>query len=151
MPPSSGSTDLRHSDHMTWQSVKDFSSSVWSWCKRYWQLLVGFFAAIFLFLFFRKRGSDPDVVDHLVTSHDQELNAVNRSHEIETDLVNRAHVRRDEAVSEIIRDSDLQNAALDEKRDERVRDIINSHGQDPDEITRRLGAATGIRVSGDNK
>lgn len=146
MPPSSGSTALRLSDHMNWQPIKGFLSAAWDWCKRHWQLLVGFFGAVFLFLFFRKRGSDPEVVDHLATSHDQEVNAVDRSHEIEADLINRARAQHEASVSEIIGDSDRRTAALDEKARERTHQIVSEHGDDPDEITRRLGAATGIRV-----
>jgi hypothetical protein len=146
MPLSSGSTDLRLSENMLWQSIKDSLSIVWDWCKRHWQILVGFLGAVFLFVFFRKKSSDTEVVDHTVTSHREEVNVIDRSHSMETDLIDRARVRHDAAVSEIINNNERQTAAINEKAEERAHQILSDHGNDPDEITRRIGAVTGIKV-----
>ncbi len=97
-------------------------------------------------MFFRKKSSDTEVVDHTVTSHREEVNVIDRSHSMETDLIDRARVRHDAAVSEIINNNERQTAAINEKAEERAHQILSDHGNDPDEITRRIGAVTGIKV-----
>ena len=133
---------------MNWNSVKSLLSSAWEWCKRHWQLLVGALTAAALFVLFRRRKPDPEITDKVITSSRDEINAVDRSHQIESELVDAARARRDAAAAQIEADANQASAALDSLRDERVKELTAAHGDDPDEITRRLGALTGIRVQG---
>ena len=136
---------------MNWNSVKSFLSSAWEWCKRYWQLLVGALTAAALFVLFRRRKSDPELTDRVITASRDEINAVDRSHQIESELVDAARARRDAAAAQIEADSNQASAALDSRRDERVKELTAVGADDPDEITRRLGSLTGIRVQGGDR
>ena len=136
---------------MTWDSVKSFLSSVWEWCKRHWQLLVGALTATALFILFRRRKPDPELTDKVITASRDEINAVDRSHQIESALVDAARARRDAVAAQVEADANQASAALDSLRDDRVKELTEVHGDDPDEITRRLGALTGIRVQGGNR
>lgn len=131
--------------------MKSFLSSAWEWCKRYWQLLIGALTAAALFVLFRRRKSDPELTDRVITASRDEINAVDRSHQIESELVDAARARRDAAAAQIEADSNQASAALDSRRDERVKELTAVGADDPDEITRRLGSLTGIRVQGGDR
>lgn len=152
MQPSSGSTASRLPDliYMTWDSVKSFFSAVWAWCVRYWQFLAGLCVAAVAFLLFRRRQKDPDpeLVDSTIESHKREVAAIDESHRIETSAIDAARARRDAQVDRIVKEHEAQMSELDNTKRERIEQIVAEHGDNPEEITRRISALTGIRITG---
>ncbi len=114
-------------------------------------MLVGALTATALFILFRRRKPDPELTDKVITASQDEISAVDRSHQIESALVDAARARRDAVAAQVEADANQASAALDSRRDERVKELTAAHGDDPDEITRRLGSLTGIRVQGGDR
>lgn len=133
-------------------SVKLFFSNLWDWCKRYWQFIIGALSAVVLFLFFRKRiTTSPELVDNLVSTHNSEINIADRSHQLQSELIDRARDRHLESIDNIIEDNNREAASIEIREANRAHNLLRENENNPDEITRRLGDITGIKVVGDNK
>jgi len=131
---------------MSWLSIKAALLRAWSWCKKYWQLLVGLAVPVVIWIITRDRSNVSEVVDRVNEGHKAEVDAIDRSHEVEQELVQQAQQRYEERVGEIEAEHEAEQIELDQTKRRRIRQIVKRYGDKPDEITRRISALTGIPV-----
>ncbi len=136
---------------MSWHTaLKTHLLRVWEWCKKYWKFIVGALIPVGLWLvtklFSRKEASD-EVLENTIDAHREEVNVIETSHEIETAGVQAANEKHDRTVAQIKSEHEAAQIQLDSEKEARIDEIVKEHGDDPEEITRRISALTGIRVA----
>ena len=131
---------------ITWLSIKVFLSRAWSWCKKYWQLFIGALIPVIIWTLTRNSSKLDDVVARVRKDHQHEIDIINKSHDAE--LLARAQAEKVylETVSKIEDKSrkDFQELSLKKKKE--IKQIVNEHVDNPDEITRRLADELGLHV-----
>lgn len=136
-------------------AFKSLLQRVWSWCRQFWQVILGATIPVFLWLIFRKRtgpASPAELLDRVREDHRRDLDAIGESHRIEGALVQDALERRESTVAQIEQQYSAAQVELDSKKRDKIRDLVEQYGDDPDELTSRLAQATGVRVwTGDKK
>jgi len=130
---------------MSWIALKLFFRRLWVWCKKYWQLLVGASVPLIAWIIFRNRDTLDSVLARVRDDHQREIDIIDESRDKERRLVAEAQKRHDETIAAIEADHERAQIELDDKKKKRIRDIVSNHRDNPEEITRRLSALTGIR------
>lgn len=135
---------------MPWYlTVKLYLQKFWEWCKKYWKFIIGALIPVALWfvtkLFWRKKAAE-DVLEKTTDAHREEVNIIEKSHDIETAGTQAAHDKHDKAVEQIKLDHEAAQIQLDSEKEARIKQIVREHGDNPEEITRRISALTGIRV-----
>ena len=131
---------------MTWLTIKTTLLKVWAWCKKYWQLLVGISIPLIIWIVTRNSDKLSEVFTRVTSDHKAEIAAIDQSHAIETNLTQQAQVKHDTAIAQIEQEHAAANIVLDTKKKELINQIVQDYGDNPDEITRRISALTGIPV-----
>lgn len=131
---------------MTWLTLKTFFLKVWTYCKKYWQILFGAAIPLVIWLATRNRERLDAVVDNVNQAHRTDIATIDQSHQIEQAAVTQAQTVYQETVAQIEQEHDEAQIALDVKKKKRIRQIVRQYGDKPEEITRRIAALTGLRV-----
>ena len=131
---------------MTWLTLKTFFLKVWTYCKKYWQILFGAAIPLVIWLATRNRERLDAVVDNVNQAHRTDIATIDQSHQIEQAAVTQAQTVYQETVAQIEQEHDEAQIALDVKKKKRIRQIVRQYGDKPEEITRRIADLTGLRV-----
>jgi len=131
---------------MTWLSLKTFLMKVWALCKKYWQILVGISIPLVIWLVTRNRERLDTVLDKANQAHSADIAAINQSQVIQQTATEQAQVNYQNTVAQIEQEHAEAQVALDERKKKRIRQIVRQHKDNPEEITRRIAALTGLRV-----
>ena len=75
--------------------------SFWSGVKKYWQIIVGFLAAVFLFVITRKSPDPREVLRKSNESHKDEVEAIRKAHETEKAAREEAVKKHQESVEQV--------------------------------------------------
>ena len=131
---------------MWWSSTKLWFKTVFSLCKKYWQIIVGFIAAIFLYIVTRKTPDPREVLKKSNEAHQKEVDALKSAHEVERAARDEALSRRDEAMAAIEKAFNNAEKELTEEKRREVKKIIKENDNDPDAITEKLSEITGFKI-----
>lgn len=131
---------------MWWHATKTWFKKAFSLCKKYWQIIVGFVAALLLFVFTRKTPDPREVLKKSNESHDAELEAIKKASEAEKAATEAAIRKHAEAVEKVEKAFDDANEELTKKKRKEVDKIIKENADDPDAITKKLSELTGFKI-----
>ena len=131
---------------MWWQATKTWFKTAFSLCKKYWQIIVGFVAAIFLFIVTRKTPDPREVLKKSNEAHDAELEAIKRADEAERAAREEAVKKHEDAVAKVEKAFEEANEELTKKKRKQVNKIIKENVDDPDAITKKLSELTGFKI-----
>lgn len=118
----------------------------WEYIKKYWQILVGFVAAIILVLTFRKKADPNEILENANETHKKEIDAIKNSEEILKNKSEKAEYIYKKALEEIEEKHVKNQEALSSDMRKEVKRIIKDHEEDPGEITRRISELTGFTI-----
>jgi len=129
---------------MTWLAVKHFLQRSWVWIKNHWYIPL--IAVLALAAFFSKRS---DVAKDLLKTR-------NKSYKDQIDVLNESHANEIEKRDEIIRVHQEVMDQLDEQLDDdlrenqrrkekRIKELVEDNHDNPEELSRALGDAFGIK------
>ena len=82
-----------------WETTKAWLKTALAACKKYWQILAGFAAAIFLFVITRKVPNPKEVLDKSNESHKKEIDAIKNAHALEIRVREEATKRQKETIA----------------------------------------------------
>lgn len=131
---------------MWWQATKTWFSTAFSLCKKYWQIVVGFVAAIFLFVLTKKKPDPREVLEKSNEAHDDELEAIKKAQEVEQAAREEAVKKHEQTVAAVEKAFEDSNQELDEKKREEVNKIIEENAEDPEAITKKISELMGIKI-----
>ncbi len=131
---------------MWWQATKLWFKTAFSLCKKYWQVVVGFVAATFLFVLTKKKPDPRKVLEKSNEAHDAELDAIKRSQEMEQKARQEAVKKHEQTVAAVEKAFEESNQKLDDKKREEVNKIIQENAEDPEAITKKLSELMGIKI-----
>lgn len=128
--------------------ARTYLLKAWSWCKKYWQFLVGLIISFVLLFIFRRTntGQLSRVIERVQSDHHKEIEAIDRARQIEQEKIQAAQARREETVREIEVSYAEAQVELDEKKKKEIKKLVQRHVNNPDELTRQLSRATGVSV-----
>lgn len=130
-------------------SVKSYLLKFWEWCKKHWKFIVGALIPIGLWLIaklFSRKEAVEEVLENTNEAHRQEIRVLEAAHDIEALGTKAAQEKHDRTVEKIKAEHDAAQISLDSEKEARINEIVREHGDNPDEITRKISALTGIRV-----
>jgi hypothetical protein len=135
---------------MPWyESAKSYLLKFWLWCKKHWKFIIGALIPIGLWLvtkLFSRKEAVEEVLESTNEAHKQEIRVLETAHDIETAGTREAQEKHDRTVDKIKAEHDAAQISLDSEKEARINEIVREHGDNPDEITRKISALTGIRV-----
>jgi hypothetical protein len=88
------------------------------------------------------------VIDSVNQGHREDIAAIDHAYETQQAVVVQAQTNYQNTVSQIEQEHEAAQVNLDDRKKKRIRQIIKQHGDNPEEITRRIAALTGLRVRG---
>lgn len=118
----------------------------WEWIKKYWQICLGFFAAIVTMFLLRKKEDPAEILENAKDANKKELDAIKRSDELLKNKSAKAEYLYQKTLKEIEDKHQKGQEALSEDMRKEVKHIIKNHEEDPSEITRRISELTGFVV-----
>ena len=131
---------------MTWAAVMVALKKAWAWIKKHWQLFVGMAVPVVIYLVTRRPPNLSKVLDRVRDDYDKEISAIERANDQERKDKEAAVKRYQEALTAIEKKYQEKNESLDQQKRAEVEKILKDHGDDPDEITRRLSELTGFEI-----
>lgn len=135
---------------MPWyMSVKSYFLKFWEWCKKHWKFIVGALIPIGLWLItklFSRKEAAEEVLENTNEAHRQEIGVLQTERDMVDVRTRAAEEKHDRTVAQIKAEHDAAEIKLDSDKEERINEIVREHGDNPDEITRRISALTGIKV-----
>ena len=139
-----GSSRNLETRQMTWLAVKHFLQRAWVWTKNYWYIPLLVVLALAALLVKRT-----DIATKLLKTRTE-------SYKEQVDVLNESHTNEIEKRDEIIRvhkevmdqldeqlESDLQE--VDRKKEKRIKELVEDNHDNPEELSRALGDAFGIK------
>ena len=129
-----------------WESTKLVIKTTWLWCKKYWQILVGFVAALSLFVLTRKTPDPREVLEKSNETHKKEVDALKKAHEFEIAARNIALERQKETMAAVEVAYEKASQDLTSKKRKEIIKIIKENDGDPDAITEKLSELTGFKI-----
>ena len=131
---------------MWWEATKTWLKTAWELCKKYWQIFVGFVAAVFLFVVTRKTPDPREVLKKSNEAHDAELEAIKRAQEAERAAQEEAIKKHEQTVAAVEKAFEEANEELTQKKRKEVEKIIKQNEDDPEAITKKLAELTGFKI-----
>ena len=129
-----------------WLALRSRLKKAWVWCKKYWQLLVGASIPLVIWAITRRGPDWKEISERITGDYEKEIEIINKAHEKE--LVDRdvAVKRYQDAIREIEEKFATQSKELDTKKRKEIKKIIETHSDNPEEITRKISELTGISM-----
>jgi gas vesicle protein len=131
---------------ITWLTVKTFLRKCLAWCKKYWQILVGASIPIVIWLLTRDSSGVDKVLQNARDSHKKEIDMINDSHSVEIEKRDSAQRRYFEIISSIEEKYKESEKDLDASKQKEIKKILDEHGDNPDELTKRIAEITGFSI-----
>lgn len=131
---------------MWWVATKAWFKTAFSLCKKYWQVIVGFVAAVLLYAFTRKTPDPREVLKKSNEAHDAELEAIKKAQEAERVAREQAQLKHDQTVAAVEKAFEESNQELTKKKRKAVDKIIKENSEDPEAITKKLSELMGIKI-----
>ena len=131
---------------MWWQSTKTWLKTAFALCKKYWQIIVGFLAAVFLFVITRKSPDPREVLRKSNEAHKDEVEAIRKAHETEKAAREEAVKKHQESVEQVEKAFKDADQDLTKKKRKQIDKIIKENADDPDAITQKIAELTGFKI-----
>ena len=132
---------------LTLLAVKTWLKKAWASCKKYWQILLGAAIPIVLMLIFRNKSDVSAILDRAREDHEKEVDAINKSYEAEISARDDAQKKYFDTISKLEEKYKDSQRELDKKKRKEIKKILKDHGDNPEEITQRLSALTGFKIT----
>ena len=131
---------------ITWLAIQTFFRKFWSWCKKYWQILVGAAIPVVIWLLTRDSSSMNKVLESARENHKKEIDTINESHKNEIEQREKAQDRYFKLIKEIEAKYKNNKKVLDEKKQIEIKNLLDQHGEDPDTLAEKLSELTGFSL-----
>lgn len=125
--------------------------SFWTGVKKYWQVILGFAAAIITVLAFRKQKDPAVLIENQQEAHDKELEAIKKSEKILKNKSQQAEYIYNKTLEEIEKKHSESSDALTSDMKRQMKKIVEENENDPDTITQRLSELTGFVIHVDEE
>lgn len=115
--------------------------------KKNWKICILIFGVIFSFFLFKKRDQTfLERIEKIRGEHEKEIKQINEAREKERRLHEENETRLKETLKEIQAQYESEKKLLDKKKKAEIQDIVEKHGNDPDELAIQLSKVTGFKV-----
>jgi flagellar biosynthesis/type III secretory pathway M-ring protein FliF/YscJ len=120
--------------------------TVWSWIKKYWQILAGFLIAFATMFAFRRKPDTQEIIENQTEAHKKEIKIIKDSEEILKNKVTDAEYIYEKTLKQIEKRHLEEEKELSETLRSEVKHIIETHKEEPAELTRRISKLTGFEI-----
>lgn len=128
------------------KNLPSYFKKFWAWVKVHGDIVLVVCIGIGIFILTRKSPNLAKVISEKKENYKAQIDAIEKSHIEEIEKRDKAIERYHEAIRLAEEKYAENQGALDKKKKEKVREIINSHAEDPDAITRELAKELGFDI-----
>jgi Sec-independent protein translocase protein TatA len=128
------------------KKVPTYFKKFWAWVKVHGDIVLVVCIGIVAFILTRKTPDLAKVIAEKKDNYKLQVDAIEQSHAEEIEKRERAIERYHETIRAVEEKYAKSEETLDKKKKEKVRQIINSHGEDSDAITRELARELGFDI-----
>jgi hypothetical protein len=131
---------------VAWIILKAWLKKSWKWCKKYYQYLLGFLTAAFIYLLSRPQKISDKVFNRTVADHEREIEIIkNNSQNLENDL-EKAHSTRTADIIHISEKFVSGSQDLATKTENMEDDLLRGSEDNVINLSEELGKLTGFEV-----
>lgn len=124
-----------------------FFRKIWSYIKKYWQLGLLVIASVVGYLLLRReRDGFVEQFRKLQDAHDDEIKQILNAYEKERKQHDENVKKLKVALNAVQKQYDDAKKVLDDKKKKKIAQIVEKHGDDPDELAKQLSAVTGFKI-----
>ncbi|MAF25163.1 hypothetical protein CL634_06265 [bacterium] len=127
-------------------TFKSTLKKIWAWSKKNWQFFVGVLVTIVLSIVFRRGPGLGPVLKRVREDYEKEIDTINRSHNEEIEKRDNAMQRYFKTMESIEKKYKDEKQTLEEEKRSKIDKILREHGDNPEEITRRISEITGFDI-----
>jgi len=128
------------------KKIPSYFKKFWSWVKVHGDIVLVICISVVVFILTRKSTDLSKVIAEKKDNYKAQADAIDEAHQEEVRKRELALQRYDDAIKEAERKYAESQDTLDSKKKKRVKEIIESHADDPDKITRELADILGVDV-----
>jgi len=128
-----------------WLVAKMWASKTWAFIKKHWQIFVGTFYAIAVWVYFKAQTDKvKEVLKVKEDTHQKELDVLNGSHAEEITLRDAALAKYHQIITQIEKDYENKKEELSDKKREEVKQLVAENSEDPSNLSKLLAERFGI-------
>lgn len=127
-----------------WLSLVEFFKKVRDWCKKYWQVLLGFFSAVLAFLLVRGNQSSK-ILNKRREAHEEEVSVITDAKNKEVADYKEASEKYVRTIKEVQKKYGDIEQDLDIEKKKRIAELIEKNEEDPEAITDQIAEIMGFK------
>ncbi len=132
---------------MSWLAFKLAVEKSWLWLKTYWYFPVVFVYTYVLWLVFKKDSSAAiGVLEIRSDSYKKQIDVINEVHTAEIKEKERLNKIFNETVEKVETELKKNNEALDKNKKKRIKEIVDKHSDEPQELAYLVKEAFGFEI-----
>ena len=132
---------------MSWLTFKLFVEKSFLWLKTYWYFPLVVVYTLILWLVFRKDGSAAiGALEIKSDSYKKQINVINTLHKAETKKKEEINKVFNETIEKIDVQLKKKNESLDRNKKKRVKEIVENHSDDPEELAKLVKESFGFEI-----
>ena len=132
---------------MNWLVFKTFVKKSWFWLKTYWYFPAVLLYTLVCWVFFRKNAAVAiGVLEIRSDSYKKQIEVINETHEAETKKKEELNKVFDETIKKVELELEKKSETLDRGKKKRVKEIVEKHSDDPQELAKLVKGAFGFDI-----
>ena len=130
---------------MTWKAVLLFIKKAYLWFKHYWYIPAVLAYTLLMWVVFRRDVTTAlGVLELTKDSYKKQVDVLNKTHQEEIAKRDKIIKEYNEVISKLETDYQDNIRNLDKSKKKRVKDLVESYHENPDELSRMLSEVFGI-------
>ena len=132
---------------MTWPTLKLSVKKSWLWLKTYWYFPAVIIYTLVLWLVFKKDGAAAlGVLEIKSDGYKKQIDVLNKVHEEEKKEKEHLNKVFDETIEKVEVELKKKNEVLDKSKKKRIKDIVEKHSNQPEELAKLVKESFGFEV-----
>jgi len=135
---------------MTWMGIKYGLKKAWLWCKHNWKIVLLVVYTLLLYMIFSKNaGNAKKVLELQREAHKKEMEALAKAHEDQLKK-REENLEKYKLTLELIEKKRVEGErAITKREKERVKEIVEESGDDPDKLAELIREEFGFEIWND--
>ena len=129
---------------LTWLTIKKILKRIWAWLKHYWYAPAVVLYTIILWFLFRRREGAQEVLEIRNESYQKQIDAINEAHRKELEKRDQILEKYGDLSNRLEEKYAEEEEELDNQKKKRLKEIIEKHYNNPDELARLLAEEYGL-------
>ena len=130
---------------LTWLAFKKTLKKTGAWIKHYWYVPAVIIYTLVLWVVMRRKDAAYKVLETRNSSYKAQIEAINNSHEEEIKKRNEIIEKYNDIIKKLEEKFEEDEKELDEEKKKEVKEMVEKHNDNPDELARLLANKYGFQ------